>query len=131
MKTLANCTPVEFLRQTNKIRHAVSDLFGAAGIQEIRKRLPAFSGSETVEERKAMLDKQGRENFSDILDALMDVNAEATVELLGLMCFQTPEEMAEKPGIDYLVPVMELLKSEPVRDFLSMFMGLAQSGTGK
>lgn len=40
MKTLANCTPVEFLRQTNKIRHAVEGLLLDSGVQEIRKRMP-------------------------------------------------------------------------------------------
>ena len=41
-KTLANCTLKEFLKQANKIRHEVEDLFTAANIKEIRKTLESF-----------------------------------------------------------------------------------------
>ena len=40
MKTLANCNPVEFLVQTNKIRKAVWDWLSLTQVMEIRKNLP-------------------------------------------------------------------------------------------
>ena len=40
MKNLANCTPVEFLRQTNKIRHSVEGWLKETGILEVRKNKP-------------------------------------------------------------------------------------------
>lgn len=129
MKTLANCTPVEFLRQTNKIRHAAANLLGAAGIAEIRKRMPAFTGSETEDEKKAALKKQGAKNFSDILDALLDVNADGTAALLGMMCFQEPEDIVNATGMEYLEAGIDLLKSKPVMDFLLMLVGLGQKDT--
>ncbi len=123
MKTLANCTPVEFLRQTNKIRHAAADLLGAAGIAEIRKRMPSLTGGESEGEKEAALKKQGAKNFSDILDALLDVNAEGTAALLGMMCFQEPDDMENATGMEYLEAGLELLKSKPVMDFLLMLAG--------
>ena len=52
MKTLANCNPVEFLKQTNKIRHAVSHLLQDSGVMEIRKHLPKLTGEESPQEKK-------------------------------------------------------------------------------
>ena len=45
VKTLANCTDVEFLRQTNKIRKAVEKWLTDTDIANIRKRMPKL---ETV-----------------------------------------------------------------------------------
>lgn len=129
MKTLANCTPVEFLRQTNKIRHAVADLFGAAGIAEIRKNLPALTGEETEEEKREKTDKQGMENFSKILDALLDTNAEATAALLAMMCFREPEDIENDTGMDYLGAALALFESKAVRDFLLMLVRLVLKNT--
>lgn len=130
MKTMANCTPVEFLRQANKIRHSAAKLLGAAGIAEIRKRMPNFTGDETPEERKTALNKQGVKNLSDILDALLDVNAEGTAALLGMMCFQEPEDMANATGMEYLGAALELIESKPVLDFLLMLVGSAPKDMG-
>lgn len=129
MKTLANCTPVEFLRQTNKIRHAVSDLFGAAGIAEIRKNLPEMTGDETDAEKKEKFQKQGAQNFSKILDALLDTNAEATAALLGMMCFRDPKDMENDTGMEYIEAALALFESNPVKDFLLTLVQLALKNT--
>lgn len=130
MKTLANCTLVEFLRQTNKIRHAAADLFGAAGIAEIRKVLPELTGSETAEEKKAKIDKQGSENFSKILDALLDTNAEATASLLAMMCFKEPDEIDSYNTGEYMEAALALFESKAVRDFLQMLVQSALKNMG-
>ena len=39
MKNIANCTPREFLRQTNKIRKAVSNWLTLTKVMDIRERL--------------------------------------------------------------------------------------------
>lgn len=129
MKTLANCTPVEFLRQTNKIRHAVADLFGAAGIAEIRKNLPLLTGEETEEEKREKTDKQGMENFSKILDALLDTNAEATASLLAMMCFREPKDIENDTGMEYLGAALALFESKAVRNFLLMLVQLVEKNT--
>ena len=130
MKTLANCTPVEFLRQTNKIRHAAADLLNAAGVHELRSRLPELTGKETPEEKNAAFKKQGLRNMDDVMDALLDANAEATAALLAMMCFQEPEDMENATAMEYISAGLELFQSEPVKDFLFMLVKLALTNTG-
>lgn len=129
MKTLANCTPVEFLRQTNRIRHAAAGLLKKAEISEIRKRMPALSGNETPDQKKEAMREQGKKNFSDILDTLMETNAEDTAAVMAMMCFQEPKDMENATGMEYLSAGLELIQSKPVMDFFLMLMGLAQTST--
>lgn len=129
MKTLANCTPVEFLRQTNKIRHAVADLFGAAGIAEIRKRMPALTGNESDDEKKQLKAEQSKKNMDAILDALLDVNAEATAALLAMMCFRSPKEAKSDTGMQYIRAGLEMISSVEVRNFLLMLVQLGLKNT--
>lgn len=129
MKTLANCTPVEFLRQTNKIRHSVEDLLLDSGVQEIRKRMPELTGKETQEERKRLMNNQAKKNMGAILDALMEKNAEQTANVLGMMCFLEPEEMEKTTVSEIMTPVLELLNSKPVMDFLLLSMKSAPTNT--
>lgn len=126
MKTLENCSPVEFLRQTNKIRHAAAGFMKETGVLEIRKHRPELTGKETDAEKKAALDKQARQNLSDMADLLMDTNAEKTAELLGMLCFMEPEDVAKAKGIDFLTPAIELMNSQPVMDFLLSLAKLEQ-----
>lgn len=129
MKTLANCTPVEFLRQTNKIRHAASDLLKESGVFEIRKTRPDFTGSETKEERDEKLQEQAKKNLNEILDSLMDTHAEKTATVLGMMCFMEPKEIEKASSMDFLSASIELLNSKPVLDFLSSLMRSGQKNT--
>lgn len=129
MKTLANCSLVEFLRQTNKIRNSAADFMEESGVLEIRKRKPEFSGKETDEEKKEKRNKQVRKNLSDMVDSLMDTNAEKTAELLGMLCFMEPEEVASAKGIDFVTPAIELLNSKPVIDFLILLAKLGEMNT--
>lgn len=129
MKTLANCTLVEFLRQTNKIRHAVSDLFDAVGIAEIRKNLPKLDGNETEAEKKEKLEKQVNENTSKIFDSLLDINAEATAALLAMMCFKEPREVNDYTTEEYLGASLALFQNKAVKDFLLTLVQLVLSNT--
>lgn len=130
MKTLANCTPVEFLRQTNKIRHAAAGLMADSGVVEIRKRMPALTGEETPEEKKRLLHEQAQKNMDAILDTLLETHAEETVRVLGMMCFLEPEEIENSTTTDFLAPAMELLTSKPVLDFLPLLAKLGATNTG-
>ena len=89
MKNLANCTPVEFLRQTNKIRHSVEGWLKETGIMEVRKNKPTLieitdNMSETEKadaetENKKRLEAQAKKNISDMLDKALDKNAEKSI----------------------------------------------------
>lgn len=124
IKTLANCTLKEFLKQVNKIRHEVEDLFTAANIKEIRKNIPTFSGKETEEEKAEIIRQQGRKNISDILDNCLEKNVDKTVKVIGLMCFKNEKEAENMEVSEFYDVVFELLGSKRVIDF---FIKLANS----
>ena len=125
IKTLANCTVKEFLKQANKIRHEVEDLFTVANIKEIRKNIPTFTGEETEEEKAEIIRQQGRKNISDILDNCLEKNVDKTVKVIGLMCFKTEKEAENMEVSEFYDVVFELLGSKRVMDF---FTKLVNSG---
>lgn len=126
MKTLANCAPVEFLRQTNKIRHSAGKLLNKSGVLEIRKRQPMFTGEETEEERKEKINDQAKKNLDEMLDILLETDPEGTVQLMGMLCFMEPEEALAANGLELFGAAMELLNSKAVIGFLSSLMRLAR-----
>ena len=121
-KTMANCTTAEFLRQSNKIRHAVSEYLSETKILEIRKNKPALKDGMSEEEKKAAYREQAKKNISDMLDNALEENAEATTRVLALLCFIDDEKEAET--IDPF-EVLDVLMSERVLNF---FTRLMQSG---
>ncbi len=125
IKTLANCTLKEFLKQVNKIRHEVEDLFTVANIKEIRKNIPTFTGEETEEEKAEIIRQQGRKNISDILDNCLEKNVDKTVKVIGLMCFKNEKEAENMEVSEFYDVVFELLGSKRVIDF---FIKSANSG---
>ena len=125
MKTLANCTPREFLTQTNKIRKSAAKWLTLTKILEIRKTLPEAKAGASAEEKKAALEEQVRLNLSSMLDAILEKYPDETAELLGLLCFIDPDDLDNHSMIEILANVTEILNSEEV---LSFFMSLAQLG---
>lgn len=132
MKNLTNCSNVEFLRQCNKIRHQVQGWLKETGVLEIRKRtcelVPVTDNMTEAERIKADVENelriksQAKRNISDMLDAAMDVNAEKTLELVGLMCFLTPEETSKVKAFKLLREFAEMLNDEDVMGFFSSLM---------
>lgn len=114
MKTIANCNPIEFLQQTNKIRHAVSKYFKDTEILEIRKRKP--TEGVTVAE-------QAKKNIDDMLDTALEKHPRETAEVLGLMCFIEPADIEKYTAAELLTPALELLNSKAVVNF---FISLAR-----
>ena len=119
MKTLANCTLKEFLKQINKIRHEVEGLYKASGIAEIRERVPKFTGKETEEEKEKLIKEQGKKNISDILDNCLEYNIDQTIKVIGLMCFMNEGEAAEMEVSEFYDVVFSLIESKRVMDFFT------------
>lgn len=119
---MANCTTAEFLRQSNKIRHAVAEYLDFTKILDIRKNKPVFTEGMTDDEKKAAIKVQARKNISAMLDNALEENAEATTRILALLCFIDDAEEAEK-----LDPfeLLDVILSERVLNF---FTRLMQSG---
>ena len=122
MKTIANCTPSEFLKQSWAIYEKLRDLFDKAKVAEIRKMMPKFNGKETDEEKAAKLKEQGKENLVKILQKMLDEYPVETAKVLGLMCFIPEDEIDQHTGIELLLPAIEILNNEQVVSFFSSLL---------
>lgn len=139
MKNLANCTPIEFLKQTNKIRHEVESWLKDTKILDIRKHRPNLIDlkpsmtDDEMKEAKAENTKRSREqvkkNISDMLDAALDEYTEQTLRLLALMCFVEPEDANSHKPIEYLNAFTEIISDKDVLDFFTSLMRLEQINT--
>lgn len=129
MKTLANCAPREFLRQTARIRHVVADWLDMTKVLEIRKEAPVFPKDATDEEKQKLIQAQTRKNLSKILDAILDEHPDETLDLLALMCFVEPEDV-DKHSVDfYFEAISELLSDKAVLRFFTSLVQLEQINT--
>ena len=129
MKTLANCTPKEFLAQTNKIRKHVSSWLELTKVLEIRKHKPEIPADATPEEKRALIAAQAKKNISDMLDAALDEHPEETAELLGLMCFIEPEDLENHKMTEFLAAAYELISCPEVISFFTLLTQQDQKGT--
>lgn len=135
MKTLANCTPREFLKQTSLIRKSVSKWLKDTDIINIRKRMPELrkitkemsedERTAAFNENKKAVEVQSLENLNDILDAVMDRYPDETLEVIALICFVEPSKVDDYPMTEYLKSLTEILTDDTV---MSFFTSLAQLG---
>lgn len=140
MKNLTNCTPIEFLKQTNRIRHSVEKWLKVTDIMNIKNSLPNFveiNDDMSEEERKEKADinkelvrEQNKKNLSLILDKCLDEHAEETLEMMALMCFVEPEHINEHSAMEYLKEVTEMISNKDVLDFFSSLIRLGQTDLG-
>ena len=129
MKNLANCTPIEFLTQTNKIRKSVASWLSMTKVLDIRNNMPDIPPEATPAERKALADAQARKNLSDMLDAALDEHPAETAELLGLLCFIEPKDLDKCKMSDLLGSFNEILNSEEVISFFTSLVRLVNGTT--
>ena len=123
MKTLANCNPIEFLVQTNKIRKAVENWLSLTKVLEIRKNLPKLKEDATKEEKRDIIIEQIKKNASGMLDSILGEHPQETAELLGLMCFVEPDDLPNHKMSEFLGAIGELINTSEVIDF---FISLTQ-----
>lgn len=134
MKNLATCKPTEFLKQSNRIKKSVEKWLTETDIMTIRKRMPDLiniEGGMTQDEidkvqaeNKSRIDKQARENLSEILDAIMDKHPNETLELLSLLCFVEPKNVDDHPMCEYLDAILEMITNDTVINFFSSLQRL-------
>lgn len=121
MKNLANCTPREFLRQTNKIRKAVAKWLSLTEIGKIRGTLPAIPEDASDDEKQALIKEQAIKNANKALDIIMDEHPDETLELLALLCFVEPEDVDNHKMSEFLGAFSELINdSEVIGFFISL-----------
>ena len=128
-KNLANCNPVEFLKQTNRLRKSAAKWVKNVGILDIRKRIPDLSGITDKAEREKLVREQALSNLSDILDKVLEEFPEETVEILALSCFVEPENANDYTMSYYLSSVAELLNDDGVLSFFTSLVRLDQRNT--
>ena len=135
MKNLANCKPTEFLKQTVRIKHSAEKWLDATQLFTIRETLPELklvNDDMDEEEKKKVLaenrkarSKQQKKNLSKMFDAMMEENADGTLELLALTCFVEPEDVDDHTIDEYLQAISEMLGNASV---ISFFTSLAKWG---
>lgn len=134
MKNLANCSGVEFLTQTNKIRKYVQNWLKETKVLEIRKNKPKkipIMNEMTDEEKEAVKEKnkkleqeQAKKNISDMLDSCLETHAEQTLKLLGMMCFIEPSDIESVKVTELLAEFGEIVSDEGVIRFFTSLMKL-------
>ena len=129
MKNLANCTPREFLVQTNKIRKRVSEWLTLTGIMDIRKRMPVIPVDASIEDRHKAMEEQSKKNLSAMFDAIFDEHPEESAELLGMLCFIEPKDLDNYKMSDLFGAFNEILNCEEVIGFFSSLMQLVMKDT--
>lgn len=140
MKTLASCSPTEFVKQTNRIRIVVEKWLTATKILEIRARMPKIEAkkpeskedlAEDIEARKKAFAEQAKKNAFDMLEAMLETEAEGTIELLGLCCFVEPNDVDKYTMSEYLVCISEHIEDPGVMRFFGSLarLGLTSSVT--
>lgn len=136
MKTLANCKPSEFLRQTNRIKKAVEKYVKDINLQGIRAKMPELKTipieastderAAIIKENNKRLKEQSMKNLSEILDAAMDKFPEETLEILALVCFVDPEHVDDHSVAEYLSALAEIMNDEAVVNFFTSFLRWGQ-----
>lgn len=127
MKTLATCSPREFLKQSNKIRKAVAEWLSLTKVMQIRKNMPKLSDDLPEEEKHEAIEKQVTDNFNAILDAVLEEHPDETAELLGLICFVEPDDLDNHKMTEFMGAVAEILNSREVLDFFISLVNLASN----
>lgn len=125
MKNLANCKPSEFLRQTNKIRKSVDKWLKLTDIKNIRKNVPEIPSDLSTEEKQELMFEQGKKNLNSMLENILEVHPDETLELLALLCFVEPEDVDNHTVTEYLSSFNEIINNKEVIDFFGSLMRLA------
>lgn len=137
-KNLANCSPKEFLVQTNKIRKSVEKWLKVTDIMNIRRNVPTLEipeglspeeSEKVLKEHKQKLNDAARKNLSAMLDSILEKHPDETLELLALLCFVEPKDVNNYKITEYLANVTEILNDEDVLGFFTLLMRLERTST--
>lgn len=137
-KNLANCSPKEFLVQTNKIRKSVEKWLKVTDVMNIRRNVPTLEipeglspeeSEKVLEEHKQKLNDAARKNLSAMLDSILEKHPDETLELLALLCFVEPKDVNNYKITEYLANVTEILNNEDVLGFFTLLMRLERTST--
>lgn len=133
IKTLANCTDLEFLKQTNRIRKAVENWLTVTDILNIRRRLPKLeTAPENADSKQIEFTRKRNEeirrnqmkaNFNAIMDAMLEDHPEETLEIIRLCCFVEPDDNSHKI-VYYMKAFTGMFGNKDVLDFFTSLTSL-------
>jgi len=120
MKTLANCSDVEFLKQTNKIRKYAETWLKDTGVLDIRKReLPTPEEDMPDDKKREFYRANAKERLDDMLDAVLEDHAEETARLLRMLCFIDPDDTETLKMPQLLKAATDMLENQETLDFFT------------
>ena len=129
MKTLANCTPREFAVQTVRITERLKHY--SDRIRSIRSIMPELPAGASDEEKAEAIQRQGFENFMEIVTYVFGDSIDETMALFGDMCFMSGEQFAsldsESGDEDGLCAIMEIFTSRRVQLFFTTVLRLGKA----
>lgn len=141
MKSLVNCNPREFLAQTAKIRKSVANWLTVTDIMAIRERQPENiidltkvdkdKVAETLEENKKKIQEQAMKNLNAILESMLELHPDETLEILALICFVEPKDIENYKMTDFLGVMAETMNDQSVIDFFISLVRLGNLNTSK
>lgn len=135
IKTLSTCTDIEFLRQTNKIRHAVKEWLDVTDIMKVYCRTADIeeipvgdeAKAEVIREKnKKLIRDQFMKNLDEILDSILEKHPEETLKVLRLCCFVDPDDDSHKVTY-YLGAFSQMMGDQDVIDFFTSLINLGQT----
>lgn len=139
MKNLINCTPTEFITQTNKIRKSVQKWLKLTDIINIRQRMPKLipmrndmsdeEKAEAILKNKEAMNAQAQENLNLMFDKMLEEYPEQTLEVIGIINFIEKEDLDKYKMIDLITNTTEMLNDEAVIGFFGLLMRLASKNT--
>ena len=139
MKNLTNCTPTEFMTQTNRIRKSVEKWLKDTDILNIRQRHPDYEvvkAGASADEKKAVIERNAQKereqiqaNFNAILNAIMDDHPQETLEVLALCAFIEPADIDNHTVAEFLDVFNDIVNNESVLNFFTSLARLAQMNT--
>lgn len=134
MKNLATCKPSEFVAQTAKIKNAVADWIDKIDLMAIRATQPVYKtlpADATAEQRVAVIKenaeierKQTMANINKILDNMLAVHPNETLDVLALCCFVEPSDVDNHTMDEYLDCIMDMMQNKSVLNFFSLLAQL-------
>lgn len=119
MKTLINCTNVEFLTQATKIKADVEKFIKETRIPELRRQRMPLTGKESEEEKAAAEKQRVEKIWDDIFKATFVERPEMTIDIISKMCFTTPDEIEKLSPTEITNLAILLLGNQRINDFFS------------
>lgn len=119
MKTLINCTNVEFLAQATKIKADVEKFIKETKIPELRRQRMPLTGKESEEEKAAAEKQRVEKIWDDIFKATFVERPEMTIDIIAKMCFTTPDEIEKLSPTEITNLAILLLGNQRINDFFS------------